>query len=205
MINRRISQTVSHLQSRRISAACLIIGDEVLNGKIHDTNSHHLAKLCFQYGITLNKILVVPDIESDIVSSVLSLSSSHDYVFTSGGIGPTHDDITYSAISKAFNYPLQHHSPTLLKMKDVLLKRNLMTEKEELSNERKLMALFPFHPKDVVVYYPIQEGFFWVPIVRIMTGTSSVNILPGMSTDVVDDYPLDWFLFKSYHIWYTAW
>lgn len=74
-------------------AACVIIGDEILNGKTLDTNSHHLAGLLFRSGISLDKIEIVPDIEAEIVECVRRLSdpeSKFDLIFTSGGIGPTH-------------------------------------------------------------------------------------------------------------------
>lgn len=74
-------------------AACVIIGDEILNGKTLDTNSRHLAGLLFRSGISLNKIEVVPDVEDEIVECVRRLSQPEarfDMIFTSGGIGPTH-------------------------------------------------------------------------------------------------------------------
>jgi molybdenum cofactor synthesis domain-containing protein len=92
---------------KKYTAACLIIGDEVLNGKTKDSNSHYLSKLCFSYGIQLKRIEVIPDDCGDIVKSVKNLVAAHDFVFTSGGIGPTHDDITYKSIAKAFYMPLK--------------------------------------------------------------------------------------------------
>jgi molybdopterin-biosynthesis enzyme MoeA-like protein len=65
-------------------------------------------------------------------------------------------------------------------MKDVMIKRNAVQPNEELSEKRKLMALFPSHPEKVQVYYPIRDGNYWVPIVRVFENESSVNILPGI-------------------------
>lgn len=84
------------------TAACLIIGSEIMTGKTKDTNMHHLAVELFKNGIDLMEARHVRDIKQDIIDGVLGLSHKYDYVFTSGGIGPTHDDITTDAIAKAF-------------------------------------------------------------------------------------------------------
>ncbi|CAB4477853.1 unnamed protein product [Rhizophagus irregularis] len=100
------------------TAACLIIGDEILNGKTVDTNSSTFAKYCFEHGIDLKRIEVIPDEEDTIIQSVKYLSNNFDFVITSGGIGPTHDDITYPSIAKAFNLPLKQHQLTYDRMND---------------------------------------------------------------------------------------
>ncbi|RCI10338.1 hypothetical protein L249_4362 [Ophiocordyceps polyrhachis-furcata BCC 54312] len=99
------------------TAACLIIGDEVLGGKTVDTNSAYVAKWCFSLGIRLRRIEVVEDEEGEIVEAVRRMSRCYDFVVTSGGIGPTHDDITYQSIAKAFNLPLKLHQQAFEKMK----------------------------------------------------------------------------------------
>jgi molybdenum cofactor synthesis domain-containing protein len=90
----------------RVSAAVLIIGNEILSGRTQDTNLAYLAKKLNEYGIQIREARVVPDIESEIIATVNALRGRFDYVFTTGGIGPTHDDITAECIAKAFGVPL---------------------------------------------------------------------------------------------------
>ena len=84
----------------------IIIGDEILKGYVKETNSNFLAKQCFPKGLKLERILVLPDEEEIIAKSVAEFSKKYDYVVTSGGIGPTHDDITFDSVAKAFNEKL---------------------------------------------------------------------------------------------------
>ena len=84
------------------TAAMLVIGDEILSGRTRDANMHHLAGQLTEKGITLREVRIVADHRPAIVDAVRSLSKSFDHVFTSGGIGPTHDDITADCIAEAF-------------------------------------------------------------------------------------------------------
>ena len=84
------------------TAAMLVIGDEILSGRTRDANMFYLAGELAQLGITLNEVRVVSDDTQAIISAVNALRASHDHVLTSGGIGPTHDDITADAIAQAF-------------------------------------------------------------------------------------------------------
>lgn len=88
------------------TAAILIIGDEILSGRTPDANSHHLALELAKVGIDLREIRVVPDDHAAIGAAVNSLRVAYDHVFTSGGIGPTHDDITADAVAAAFGVPI---------------------------------------------------------------------------------------------------
>ncbi len=83
------------------SAAMLVIGDEILSGRTRDANMYHLAGELIQHGFDLNEVRVVADNEAAIVDAVQALSASCDHVFTSGGIGPTHDDITADCVARA--------------------------------------------------------------------------------------------------------
>ena len=85
------------------SASMLVIGDEILSGRTRDSNMHYLAIELTKVGIDLKEVRVISDLEVEIVQAVTQLSEKYDYVFTSGGIGPTHDDITADAIGLAFN------------------------------------------------------------------------------------------------------
>lgn len=89
-----------------VTAAVLIIGNEILSGRTQDTNLAYLAKKLNEYGIQVREARVVPDIEREIVDAVNALRTRYDYLFTTGGIGPTHDDITADCIAKAFGVEL---------------------------------------------------------------------------------------------------
>ena len=85
------------------TAAIIVIGDEILKGQIQDTNTVHLTKELHSCGIKVKRVIVLPDVIDEIAHEVKALSESFTYVFTSGGVGPTHDDVTFEAIAKAFN------------------------------------------------------------------------------------------------------
>ena len=89
-----------------VTAGLLVIGNEILSGRTQDANIAFLGHRLNEIGVRLAEVRVVPDIEADIVAAVNALRARFDYVFTTGGIGPTHDDITAAAIAKAFGVPL---------------------------------------------------------------------------------------------------
>lgn len=97
---------VEPTQPTLVTAAVLIIGNEILSGRTQDTNLAYLANKLNGYGIQVREARVVPDIERDIVDAVNALRTRYDYVFTTGGIGPTHDDITADCIAAAFGVDL---------------------------------------------------------------------------------------------------
>jgi molybdenum cofactor synthesis domain-containing protein len=90
-------------------AAILLIGNEILSGKIDDENARYLLRELRELGVTVGRIEVVPDVESDIAETVRALSARFDHVFTSGGVGPTHDDVTLPAVAAAFGMELVRH------------------------------------------------------------------------------------------------
>ncbi|MEP1933238.1 MAG: molybdopterin-binding protein [Roseibium sp.] len=105
-----------------VTAAFLVIGDEILSGRTKDKNIGFLADYLTALGIDLTEVRIVPDVQSEIVDAVNALRAKYTYVFTSGGIGPTHDDITAESIAAAFGVPLnldpravaimeQHYAP----------------------------------------------------------------------------------------------
>lgn len=91
------------------TAAALVVGDEVLSGKIHDSNSHDLAKFLRSLGVELRRIVTVPDVVESIAEALNALSTRFDLVFTSGGVGPTHDDVTIDAIAFALGRTTLRH------------------------------------------------------------------------------------------------
>lgn len=89
-------------QGKIVTAAMLVIGNEILSGRTQDANMHFIAGRLNDLGVRLTEARVVPDVTAEIVAAVNALRARYDYVFTSGGIGPTHDDITADAIAAAF-------------------------------------------------------------------------------------------------------
>ena len=96
-------------QNTKFNAAILIIGNEILSGRTQDTNTSTIAQWLNSIGVKVNEVRVIPDIENTIIETVNHLRKVNNYVFTTGGIGPTHDDITAESISKAFNLKYEIH------------------------------------------------------------------------------------------------
>jgi molybdenum cofactor synthesis domain-containing protein len=122
--------------SEIVTAAVLVIGDEILSGRTQDENSHYIARYLAEIGVDLREVRVVPDIEDEIVAAVDALRARYDYVFTTGGIGPTHDDITADAIARAFGVPIEE-DPRAIAM---LLERLKL---DQLNAARRRMARIP--------------------------------------------------------------
>jgi len=97
------------MKSGAVTASVLIIGNEILSGRTQDVNLNHIALTLGRWGIQVREARVVPDVESAIVDAVNHARAAYDYVFTTGGIGPTHDDITADCIAAAFGVPLVIH------------------------------------------------------------------------------------------------
>ncbi len=93
----------------KVNASILIIGNEILSGRTQDTNTSTLATWLNSIGVSVGEVRVIPDVEKIIVESLNFLRSTYDYVFTTGGIGPTHDDITAQSVSKAFGIKYETH------------------------------------------------------------------------------------------------
>ncbi len=119
-----------------VTAAMLVIGDEILSGRTQDSNFAYLAKFLGALGIDLREGRFVPDVEAEIVAAVNALRARYTYVFTSGGIGPTHDDITADAIAAAFGVGIDYH-PEALEMLGARYKPG------EFNDMRKRMARVP--------------------------------------------------------------
>ena len=96
-------------EKTKVNAAILIIGNEILSGRTQDTNTSTLSLWLNSIGVKVQEVKIIPDVEETIVNSVNLLRKQYDYVFTTGGIGPTHDDITAESISKAFNLKYEMH------------------------------------------------------------------------------------------------
>jgi molybdenum cofactor synthesis domain-containing protein len=91
------------------TAAIVVVGNEILSGKTEDTNSRFLIRELRELGVRVVRLVVVPDVVDEVATAVRECSARCDHVFTSGGVGPTHDDITLEGVARAFGVPLQRH------------------------------------------------------------------------------------------------
>lgn len=119
-----------------VTAALLVIGDEILSGRTSDKNINYLALHCTAIGIRLEEVRVISDKEDRIIEALNYLRSTYDYVFTTGGIGPTHDDITAQSVAKAIGVELVKNSDAIAIMEE-------RYPGKELTEGRRLMARIP--------------------------------------------------------------
>lgn len=178
------SSTADERNSRTIhTAACLIIGDEVLGGKTVDTNSAYMAKFCFGLGMALKRIEVIADDEDEIIEAVRRMSNNYDFVVTSGGIGPTHDDITYQSIAKAFGLKLKLHQEAYERMKKLSKPHpsqpNFSWDEDTPARKAKLrmIELPTDESRDLNKQALFPHEDLWVPVACV---NGNVHILPGV-------------------------
>src|ERR1700730_12754268 len=124
-------------EKKAITAAILVIGDEILSGRTKDKNVGYIADYLGALGIDLKEVRIVPDEEPEIVDALNALRRRYDYVFTTGGIGPTHDDITADAVAKAFGAGIDHHPEVVARF------RERFQGPGELNEARLRMARIP--------------------------------------------------------------
>ncbi|HZZ90137.1 MAG TPA: competence/damage-inducible protein A [Caulobacteraceae bacterium] len=158
----------------RVTAAVMIIGDEILSGRTQDTNLNFIAKYLGTYGVDLAEARVVPDVEDEIVTALNALRAKYDYVITTGGIGPTHDDITADCVAKAFGVELYEH-PEILEMMQ-------SRWQGELNAARRRMARIPVGGSLVKNAVQGPPGF-QIGNVFVLAGVPMV--MRGMMDDVV--------------------
>src|SRR5471030_1251418 len=154
--------------SEIVTAAVLVIGDEILSGRTQDTNTNYIAKFLGSLGIYLKEARVVPDVEDEIVAALNALRTRYTYVFTTGGIGPTHDDITADCIAKAFGVKIDHH-PIAVQ----ILKERMAKIGGELNEARLRMARIPDGAELVTNKVSGAPGF-WIGNVIVMAGVPSI-------------------------------
>jgi len=116
------------MSGRVWTAALVVIGDEILSGRTHDRNIAQVAGWLQVQGIRLAEVRVVPDVEKRIAEAVNALRTAHDYLFTTGGIGPTHDDITVDAVARALGLPVVVHPEARRILEDYYAARGGITE-----------------------------------------------------------------------------
>jgi molybdenum cofactor synthesis domain-containing protein len=159
-----------------VTAAVLVIGDEILSGRTKDKNIGYIAEYLTALGIDLREVRVVPDVEAEIVGAVDALRARYTYVFTTGGIGPTHDDITADCVAKAFGVPLQFHPEAV-----AILKERLAKMGGELNEARMRMTRIPQGGALVANKVSGAPGF-WIGNVIVMAGIPTV--MQAMLDDV---------------------
>ena len=149
---------------KKINAAILIIGNEILSGRTQEKNVAFISNwLNTKCGISVNEVRIVPDEEKIIIKNILSLSKKFNYVFTTGGIGPTHDDITAQSISKAFKVKYEYH-------KEAYKILEKYYGKKKFNDGRKKMAKMPQGAK--LIYNPSSAAPGFI--------TKNVLSLPGV-------------------------
>lgn len=151
-----------------VTAALLVIGDELLSGRTKDKNIGYIADQCTAIGIQLKEVRIVPDEEDEIVAAVNQLRSRYAYVFTTGGIGPTHDDITADCVAKAFGVGIDHHP----QVKELLI-QNFNRRGVEITAARLRMARIPDGAELVENQISVAPGFMLGNVI-VMAGIPSI-------------------------------
>lgn len=163
------------------TAAMLVIGDEILSGRTHDTNTHFLAQALTGRGISLREARVVADDQRAIVGAVNDLRAAYTHVFTSGGIGPTHDDITADAIAAAFGVGISHRADAM-----ALLTAHYARVGHAFNEARQRMARIP--DGAILIENPVSTApGFSLGNVHVMAGVPSIfqamvaSVLPTLT------------------------
>lgn len=163
------------------TAAMLVIGDEILSGRTQDANTHHLAGALTEHGVDLKEVRVVSDDPAAITGAVRALSAAYDYLFTSGGIGPTHDDITADCVADAFGAPIGIRDDAR-----ALLAAHYERQGNELNEARLRMARIPEGAELIDNPVSVAPGFR-IDNCYVMAGVPSVframveSVLPGIT------------------------
>lgn len=159
------------------TAAILVIGDEILSGRTRDSNLHYLAGELSRAGITLREARIVADVHAEIVAAVRELSGRYDHLFTSGGIGPTHDDITADAVAEAMGARIGHRADAM-----ALLQAHYDRSGLPFNEARQRMARIPEGAGLIDNPVSIAPGFT-IGNVHVMAGVP--NIFQAMVASVL--------------------
>ncbi len=152
--------------SDSVTAAVLVIGDEILSGRTKDRNVGYIAEYLFRAGVDLREARIVPDVEEEIVSALNALRARYDYVFTTGGIGPTHDDITADCVAEAFGVEIGEDPRALAIMGE-------RYKPDEFTPARRRMARIP-HGASLIDNPVSKAPGFRIGNVIVMAGVPSV-------------------------------
>ena len=140
------------------TAGIIIIGNEILSGRTQDVNVSTLSKWLNELGVNVEEVRVIPDIENTIVETLNFLRSTYDYVFTTGGIGPTHDDITAESISKALKVKYEYHPEAFAILKKYYGKNNFNDGRKKMSKMPRGSDLI-YNPSSAAPGFKIQNVF----------------------------------------------
>ena len=164
--------------NKKVNAAVIIIGNEILSGRTQDVNVVAISNWLNELGVRLEEVRVIPDIEDSIVNTISEVRKKFKYIFTTGGIGPTHDDITSRSIAKAFNLPYEYHKEAYEILEQYY-------GKGEFNDGRKKMAKLP--DKALLILNPSSgaPGFI-VDNVYCLPGVPSIlkSMLGGLNSKI---------------------
>ena len=171
-------------KNTKVNAAILIIGNEILSGRTQDTNTSTLAKWLNSIGVQVKEVRVIPDVEKTIVDTLNLLRKENNYVFTSGGIGPTHDDITASSVSKAFGLKYEKHQEAFKILKAYY-------KPGEFNEGRQKMVWMPENA-DLILNPTSGAPGFSVENVFCLPGVPSIlkSMLGGLKNKIVGGEPI---------------
>ncbi|HLI10498.1 MAG TPA: molybdopterin-binding protein [Alphaproteobacteria bacterium] len=179
------TSTATAASARTVTAAVLIIGNEILSGRTKDANLPFLAAELNKLGVRVMEARVVPDIEARIVEAVNALRRQYDYVFTTGGIGPTHDDITAESIAKAFGVALERHPEAVARL------ARQYKSPSDLNEARLRMANVP--AGGILIDNPVSAApGFQIGNVFVMAGIPSImqGMFGGLKSRLVGGAPV---------------
>tara|TARA_B100000902_G_C27211495_1_gene864629 strand:- start:495 stop:1244 length:750 start_codon:yes stop_codon:yes gene_type:complete len=171
-------------KNTKVNAAIIIIGNEILSGRTQDTNTSTLANWLNSIGVKVGEVRVIPDVEQTIIDSLLLLKTTYDYVFTTGGIGPTHDDITAQSVSKAFGLKYQIHKEAY-KILEAYYKPG------EFNEGRQKMVWMPENAKLILNPTSGAPGFS-VGNVFCLPGVPSIlkSMIGGLTNSIIGGNPI---------------
>ena len=165
--------------NKKVNAIIIVVGNEILSGRTQDVNVAYLSKWLNELGVKVEEVRVIPDIENSIVKCINEVRKNFKYVFTTGGIGPTHDDITSQSIAKAFNLPYGNH-------KEAYKVLEKYYRPGEFNDGRKKMAKLP--NKASLIYNPSSgaPGFI-VENVYCLPGIPSIlkSMIDGLKSKII--------------------
>jgi len=172
------------MKSTKVNAAILIIGNEILSGRTQDTNTSTLATWLNSIGVKVNEVRVIPDIEKTIVQTLNVLRKTNNYVFTTGGIGPTHDDITAESVSKAFGLKYETHKEAFKILEEYY-------NPGEFNEGRQKMVMMPENAELILNPTSGAPGFS-VDNVFCLPGVPSIlkSMLGGLKNRIVGGEPI---------------
>ena len=163
----------------KVNAVIVIIGNEILSGRTQDVNVATNSKWLNELGVKLEEVRVIPDIENSIIKAVNELRKKFKYIFTTGGIGPTHDDITSKSIAKAFNLSYGYHKKAY-----AILEKYYGKDKFNIG--RKKMAMMPVKASFILNPSSGAPGFI-VDNVYCLPGVPSIlkSMLDGLNNKII--------------------